>query len=191
MSYSVKSGPLAGIEFASERQYRNARRYVHQHGQIPEPLALSRAYQSQHEKENRLQRSSGMDAATYQQMRQYFAVRAAQFEAAMLDAEGLQHLTTREMESLNLAPRSEFLRYWDDAVKHNFTGPAMDRLMAYAGMRDTGGILKNTRQWETYKRLIEWYAQNEPRGFTREPWRALPRNKKGRWIYPRGFGKRK
>lgn len=188
MSYSVKRGPLAGIEFASERQYRNAKRYLERHGQIPEPLALAKAYQSQYETEQRLQRRTNMDARTYEQMRQYFAARAAQTEAAFLDAQGRQHLGTRAIERDNLSPRSMFMRLWDDAARANFTGEPMDRLMVYAGMRDTGGERKPGDQWEKYKQLITWYAQNDPAALLRGDQRNLPRitrgKNKGKWIYP-------
>lgn len=187
MAYSVKRGPLAGIQFASERQYRNARRYTLAHGTIPEPLALAKAYQSQYEREQKIQKRSGISRTDFDRMRQYFAVRAAQYEAASLDALGRQHLTTRELETLNLAPKSEFMKFWDDAARAGFKGAAMDRLMLYAGMRDTGGKHKDSKHWQTYKRLISWYAIHEPDSFVREPWRNMPRTKTGRWIYPKGF----
>jgi len=188
LAYSVKRGPLAGIEFGSERQYRNAKRYLERHGQIPDPLALAKAYQSQHDKEVRLARRTGMDAATFEQMRHYFAARAAQTEAAYLDSQGMRHPTTREMTDINLAPKSMFMRLWDAAASTNFTGIAMDRLMVYAGMRDTGGKHKGPKQWEEYKQLMTWYAQNEPSAIMREDFRRLPQitrgKNKGQWVYP-------
>jgi hypothetical protein len=188
VAYSVKRGPLAGIEFASERQYRNAKRYLETHGTIPEPLQRARGYQAQVEKEHRLQQRSGMPPDDYARMRRYFAVRSAQREASDLDKQRRQHLSTTELEALNLAPKSEFLRYWDDAVRAGFTGPAMERLMMYAGMRDTGGKYKDRQHWELYRRTIEWFANNEPEQFTSEPWRKLHQiqrgKRKGHWVMP-------
>lgn len=188
MSYSVKRGPLAGIEFSSERQYRNAKRYLESQGTIPEPLSIARGYESQREQEKRLQQRSGMTPDEYSRMRRYFAVRSAQREASDLDRQRRQHLSTIELERLNLAPKSEFLRYWDAAVRSGFTGPAMERLMLYAGMRDTGGNHKSTLHWQEYRKTIEWFANNEPEQFPTEPWRRLHQiqsgKRKGHWVMP-------
>lgn len=117
-----RRGPLAGIEYASERQKRNAREYYLQTGIVlpAEETSRARGLFGQAQRERVRDRQYVAPVAVVERNHEYLLAR------------------WRQQNVGRLIPRSdeEFERLWLAALKDNFRpGPALSALLEGAGMR--------------------------------------------------------
>lgn len=137
---SYKRGPLAGIEYSSERQKRNAREYLRLTGRVLQPtenVVLARGLYGRAQRERNLDLpfaaalALGIGDAMLRDNRDYFWARWQQ----------------QNVGRIRPLTRRDFDRTWRAALRERLQpGPAMDRLLEGAGMR-TGIEANGQRKW--------------------------------------------
>lgn len=149
---SYKRGPLAGIEYRSERQKRNAREYLRLTGVVLQPdeadrLARGMYGRAQSERNRDLQfiaaSELGIEADVLRHNRDYFWARWQQ------QNEGRIVPLTRQ----------DFERTWRQVLRDRLApGTALDHLLEGAGMR-TGLDENGQRKWRARLHYMQFVIQ--------------------------------
>jgi hypothetical protein len=156
---SYKRGPLAGIEYASERQKRNAREYYKQTGIVALPVAVqdvARGLYGQAQRARDVQRDVN---------RSYFVVRIAEQQV------GNGMFGGDINAAINAIDKSPwFNKLWNEARARRFQpSPQLDDILRAAGMR-TGLDPQDAGVRQHYMQYVgmKWDALDEmgytPRG---------------------------
>lgn len=170
---SYKTGPLAGIEYRTERQKRNAREWLLRTGEILQPadvpasaggLYSQATTRRRREREQLEQRGAATLGITLDEMasnKEYFRIRwARQLASESRRSRRGRVLEVEDTYQRLKNPNSPFEKTWREAVRQGFDpkpGSAFDRLTQGAGMMTGyGGEKQGHYARSHYLQYLEW-----------------------------------